>query len=167
MIPVARWPRFVGFSAVLLLGAAAAAGVPQEGFEHCTEAEGIDEIVFETSLGFVPFPHSLHSRDLEITCDHCHHETRAGDLSFPHPEYLEDFWVDCSACHHATDESGCPQVCSNCHHSAPENIADQSLSSKVVIHQSCWRCHDVDTGAQAAERCTVCHEPTHRSSEKG
>ncbi len=47
--------------------------------------------------------------------------------------------------------------CSDCHHSNLDNIADETLSSKVVIHKSCWKCHETGTGVDASKGCVECH----------
>jgi hypothetical protein len=77
----------------------------------------------------------------------------------PHDEYFRDFWIDCSICHSAEPgELMEPTACADCHHSDPIGIADETLSSKVVIHASCWECHDSGTGADASEGCSFCHD---------
>ena len=114
------------------------------------------EIHFDSSLGEVRFPHQTHV-DMELPCGDCHHETLAEDLSMPHPEYFEDFWIECGICHQAMAEPGCPQECSVCHHGSPVTIADETLSSKVVVHRSCWECHPVGTGSEASANCSYCH----------
>ena len=115
------------------------------------------EVVFASGLGAVHFPHQFHVADLEIACEECHHETLAGQLSMPHPEYFEDFWIRCATCHKAGEASAGPQACSACHHNSPVDIADETLSSKVVIHDSCWQCHPVGSGPDASESCAFCH----------
>ena len=120
------------------------------------------EVDFPAERGQVSFPHELHT-EMEIPCEDCHHETLAGGLSMPHPEYFEDFWIRCETCHHAAAEPGCPQACSACHHDSPTNIADETLSSKVVIHQSCWGCHPAGTGSDASRGCEFCHSMEARS----
>jgi hypothetical protein len=104
------------------------------------------------------FPHDAHVNEMGIECVECHHETNAAPLSIPHREYFGGFWIDCKICHH---EAGAPalspQRCSICHHSAGRDSADETLSSKVVIHQKCWSCHDVGTGAEAGASCAGCH----------
>jgi len=124
------------------------------------EAQGIeatDFIEWTSGAGAVSFPHRLHFEDLEIECADCHHETNAARLDMPHPEYLEDFWIDCGGCHQANSAAATPQACSNCHHDSPVTVADETLSSKVVIHRSCWGCHDVATGMEASKGCPGCH----------
>ena len=39
----------------------------------------------------------------------------------------------------------------------PRNIADETLSAKVVVHQQCWKCHPVGTGKEASAVCEKCH----------
>lgn len=106
----------------------------------------------------VNFPHDFHIDDLEIPCEDCHHETNAARLVMPHDEYFDDFWIDCRICHRGDGEVTLdPQDCGDCHHSAPGDTADETLSAKVVIHLSCWECHDSGTGVEAAEGCSFCH----------
>jgi hypothetical protein len=111
-----------------------------------------------STAGEVAFPHQKHYQDLGLECKTCHHETNAAALKSPHAEYFDDFWIDCKICHRengsATLES---QSCSKCHHALPANIADETLSSKVVIHKQCWKCHDVGQGADAGKNCKLCH----------
>lgn len=108
-------------------------------------------------LGNVDFPHEMHYADLELECSSCHHETHAGELDIPHPEYFADFWIRCATCHAETAAATGPVACSACHHGSPVDIADETLSVKVVIHRSCWQCHEVGTGAQASQACVTCH----------
>ncbi len=104
------------------------------------------------------FPHDRHAEDMGIECITCHHETNAAPLTLPHKDYFDDFWIDCRICH---KESGAaetaPRRCSGCHHSLTGDIADETLSAKVVIHKNCWSCHEVGTGAEASATCTNCH----------
>jgi hypothetical protein len=104
------------------------------------------------------FPHDEHAADMEIECIRCHHETNAAPLTLPHKDYFDDFWIDCTICH---KESGAaelaPRRCSRCHHSPNGDIADETLSAKVVIHKNCWSCHEVGRGAEASATCANCH----------
>lgn len=115
-------------------------------------------IISPSSVGEVTFPHLQHIEDFEIECKTCHHEINAAKLEFPHENYFDDFWIDCKVCHH---ESGAvisnAQPCSKCHHSYPAKIADETLSAKVVIHKSCWTCHETGTGKDASANCKFCH----------
>ena len=108
-------------------------------------------------MGDLKFSHDLHTDDLELECTECHHETHAQKLDLAHPEYFEDFWIDCQICHN-TEAVQEAQACSNCHHSNLEDIADETRSAKVVLHQSCWSCHELHTGAEASAGCETCHE---------
>jgi hypothetical protein len=108
-------------------------------------------------LGDVSFQHWLHADDLGIECTACHHETDAAALDVPHTEYFSDFWIDCEICHRPDAAPTRPQACSNCHHSSPVDIADETLSSKVVIHRRCWDCHETGTGSAASASCPACH----------
>jgi hypothetical protein len=106
------------------------------------------------------FPHEFHYLELEIDCVTCHHETDAAELVVPHKEIFEnsaDSWARCSSCHRRTAEPAEPQACGNCHHDSPTDVADETLSAKVVIHRSCWSCHDVGTGQPASRACIQCH----------
>jgi hypothetical protein len=121
---------------------AASAAVPREDF----------------AIGPAFFPHGRHARKFAIDCARCHHETNAAPLSSPHENYFQDFWIDCSICHRGPGTAALePQACSTCHHSPNGNSADQTLSSKVVIHKNCWSCHDMGTGAKASSACKTCH----------
>lgn len=116
-----------------------------------------DEVSWGGTAGEVVLPHRLHVDDLGIACGECHHETRAAALAMPHPEYFEDFWITCSTCHRTKAETEAVQKCSACHQDAPSTVADESLSTKVVVHRSCWRCHEVGTGGEASAVCASCH----------
>ena len=91
-------------------------------------------------------------------CQKCHHQIHAKDLITPHDEYLTYSWVNCRDCHDETQNHSAYYGCAKCHHSNLENIADETLSAKVVVHKSCWKCHLSGTGAEASERCSYCHE---------
>lgn len=105
------------------------------------------------------FPHDKHASELEIACVQCHHETNAGPLVIPHKKYFDDLWIDCGICHRAKGAPALePQACSTCHHERNGNIADETLSAKVVIHKNCWSCHEVGKGAEASAVCKTCHK---------
>jgi hypothetical protein len=111
-----------------------------------------------SEIGPAVFPHEKHVKELEIECVTCHHETNAGPLTFPHKDYFDDFWIDCTTCHRAAGAAALePQACSNCHHSRNGDVADETLSAKVVIHKNCWSCHDMGKGAKASSACKECH----------
>ena len=114
-----------------------------------------DEITIESSVGNVLFPHKAHMR---FGCKACHHQIHAKELDTPHPDYLTSSWINCQDCHDAGSKTTRNNYkCSECHHSEPENIADETLSSKVVVHKSCWKCHKSGTGVKASEGCSTCH----------
>lgn len=117
-----------------------------------------DVIVSPSCIGEVNFKHKFHIEEIEIECQQCHHETNAATLKFPHEKYFEDFWIDCKICHRENDKTILEaQSCSKCHHSQPAGIADETLSAKVVIHKSCWECHETGKGQEASENCNFCH----------
>jgi len=117
-----------------------------------------NEITFPSSVGEVTFQHQKHFQDRGIQCGACHHQINAKKLITPHPDYLKSSWINCTVCH---DESGKVKqqvyACSACHHTTPMNIADETLSAKVVIHKQCWKCHPVSTGKEASKSCEFCH----------
>lgn len=109
-------------------------------------------------VGEVRFPHQEHVNDLELPCDECHHETNAAPLAIPHDDIFRDFWVDCQICHHPEGSPELePQSCSNCHRRTAGDVADETLSAKVVIHRRCWSCHESGTGVEASKSCGDCH----------
>ena len=111
-----------------------------------------------SSIGEVSFPHQFHFEDLEFECQTCHHETNASSLKMPHEDYFDDFWIDCRICHRSDGSAfSQPQSCSKCHHDSPTDIADETLSTKVVVHKKCWECHEVEKGEKASQSCTDCH----------
>jgi hypothetical protein len=122
-------------------------------------------ILFESSVGDVHFPHKRH---LKMRCNKCHHQIQAATLETPHEEYLESSWVRCLTCHtEDPDANGRYFKCGQCHHSELENIADETLSAKVVVHKSCWKCHKTSTGVGASKSCADCHtKNTSENSEE-
>lgn len=115
-----------------------------------------DIILFESATGDVHFPHKRHQR---MRCKRCHHQIHARELETPHDEYLEVSWIQCQMCHAEDSEFGDTYFkCSGCHHAEPESIVDETISSKVVIHKSCWKCHKTGTGVEASKECSYCHK---------
>jgi hypothetical protein len=115
-----------------------------------------DEVIYESSVGEVRFPHRAHVKKKCVTC---HHQIHAEALVTPHDDYLDSAWINCQTCH--TDSSqftGKYYRCSDCHHPAPQNISDETLSAKVVTHESCWKCHQTGTGVKASQSCGECHQ---------
>jgi hypothetical protein len=116
------------------------------------------DITIPSSIGKVVFPHEMHIKDMEIECVRCHHQIKATELRIPHPEYFRSSWINCNMCHKDSDSKKKKiYSCSECHRAYPRNIADETLSSKVVVHQKCWECHEVGTGKGASENCKTCH----------
>ena len=115
-----------------------------------------DVVLFESAIGDVHFPHKMHQK---MSCKRCHHQIHARELATPHDEYFAASWIKCQSCHEDDSEFGDTYFkCSGCHHAEPESIVDETISSKVVIHQSCWKCHKSGTGVTASEGCSYCHE---------
>jgi hypothetical protein len=140
--------RAVAVVLAFLLAATVYAGAAADG-SH-------DVLVFTSEVGTVAFPHKAHFNDMEIECRTCHHEVDARKLELPHPEYFADFWIDCQTCHHESDAPRPAQACRTCHHRTTD-CADETLSSKVVVHESCWTCHESGTGVEASRGCPTCH----------
>ena len=117
-----------------------------------------EKITLESTVGNVVLPHDVHVKDVKLKCNVCHHQIRATELDTPHPDYLTPSQANCQTCH-STNSANRKKYykCSECHPSEPENIADETLSSKVVIHKSCWTCHEAGTGAEASSGCSNCH----------
>jgi hypothetical protein len=113
---------------------------------------------FPSTVGEVKFHHEMHFKDLAIKCVECHHSIAAKQLVTPHPDYLKSSSIKCEICH---GKSGAARQdtykCSGCHGTNPMNIADETLSAKVVIHQQCWKCHPVGKGKEASAGCKKCH----------
>ena len=117
-----------------------------------------EERSFPSTVGEVLFHHQMHIKDLSIKCVKCHHSIDAKKLVTPHPDYLNSSAIKCEICHGAsgaTKQSA--YACSGCHEKNPMNIADETLSAKVVIHKQCWNCHPVGTGKEASVACEKCH----------
>ena len=120
-----------------------------------------DEIVYPSSVGDVNFSHRKHAQEQEIKCVECHHQIHAGDLVTPHPDYMTSSWVSCKTCHDNNSvKSEKYYKCSDCHLPDPNDISDETLSSKVVTHISCWNCHETGTGVDASKGCSECHVKT-------
>ncbi len=116
------------------------------------------ERVFPSSAGEVIFHHEMHVKDLAIKCADCHHAIYAKKLSTPHPDYLKASAIKCEICHNESEKiKKKAYTCSACHATNPMNIADETLSAKVVIHKQCWKCHPVATGKDASTACGKCH----------
>jgi len=116
------------------------------------------ERIFPSSVGEVVFHHQMHIKDLSIKCVDCHHQINAKKLSTPHPDYFKSSSVKCEICHDESEKiKQKAYTCSVCHHTNPVNIADETLSAKVVIHKQCWKCHAVSTGKDASKGCEKCH----------
>ena len=156
-------------AAVLAVAAAAAllSVSAAETAEEPTGREAAGEIVSPSVIGEVRFPHDFHFEELGFDCSDCHHETNATRLEMPHEEYFEDFWIDCRTCHREADTPSAPQSGAECHHASPVSTADETLSAKVVIHRSCWECHDSGTGEEASRGCGFCHAGPRSTVEEG
>lgn len=115
---------------------------------------------FYGGWGAAKFSHFQHFEELEIACVECHHETNAGRLVTPHASYFEGLRVDCALCHErGGEERLAPLACVECHPKVADGAHDQLMSTKVVVHRTCWTCHDQGTGPEASENCLFCHEP--------
>lgn len=115
-------------------------------------------ITFPSSVGEVTFKHQAHFQDRGIQCTECHHQINAKKLVTPHPDYFKSSWINCGICHNSGGKSKQDVYsCSACHRTNPVNIADETLSAKVVIHKQCWKCHAVGTGKDASAGCVFCH----------
>ena len=116
------------------------------------------ERTFPSSAGEVIFHHQMHIKDLAIKCAACHHQIDAKKLSTPHPDYLKSSSIKCEICHNESQKIRQKAYsCSECHRTNPMNIADETLSAKVVIHKQCWKCHQVGTATGASSGCEKCH----------
>ncbi len=122
------------------------------------------DINIPSSVGEVVFRHQMHIRDFSIKCVDCHHQINAKRLNTPHPDYFGSSWINCKTCHDEPEKiARKPYICSECHQTRPRNIVDETLSSKVVVHKQCWKCHEVGTGKEASAGCEKCHSGKKRS----
>ena len=122
------------------------------------------EIAIPASVGEVRFRHQMHIEDLSVKCGDCHHQINAKKLNTPHPDYFGSSWINCKTCHDESEKVAQKSyVCSECHRAQPKNIADETLSAKVVVHKQCWKCHAVGTGKEASEGCEKCHSGKKKS----
>ncbi len=113
-----------------------------------------------TAMTKARFPHDQHVLKQKLECVACHHETNATAIVTPHPDYLEGTGIECTVCHHGTERPREPQSCDDCHPSTPPSVADETLSAKVVIHRTCWRCHPLGDSPSASGVCLTCHGDT-------
>lgn len=126
--------------------------------------EAPSQIKIPSSVGEVVFNHQKHIKDLGIKCVECHHQINAKKLNTPHPDYLKSSWINCQICHDGSEKARqAVYACSACHRTNPTNIADETLSSKVVIHKQCWKCHAVSAGKEASASCELCHSGKKKS----
>ena len=113
---------------------------------------------FPSSVGEVMFTHQIHVQDRAIKCVECHHQIDAKQFKTPHPDYFKSSSINCDVCHNQSERiKQKAYVCSECHRTNPINIADETLSAKIVIHKKCWNCHQVGTGKEASAGCEKCH----------
>lgn len=138
------------------------------------------ERIYPSSAGQVTFHHEMHVKALEVKCNECHHAVNARPigaprpegykasagkcpidvktLATPHPDYFKSSSIKCVICHVESDEAKQnAYTCSGCHKTNPVNIADETLSAKVVVHKQCWKCHPVGAGKDASAVCEKCH----------
>ncbi len=131
-----------------------AVNLPTEG----NAAEMPAERIFPSTAGEVVFHHQMHVKDLGVKCVECHHSINAKKLSTPHPDYLKSPSIKCEICHNESEKiQQKAYTCSGCHRTNPMNIADETLSAKVVVHKQCWKCHPVSAGKEASTACEKCH----------
>ena len=97
----------------------------------------------------------MHFKDRGIACVQCHHQINAKKLNTPHPDYLKSSAVNCQVCHKEAEST--VYSCTQCHDAKRRDIADETLSAKVVIHKQCQTCHSVGTGKDATNACLLCH----------
>jgi len=143
--------HFIGAMTVFLLSAV---GLPGS----AGAAEMPAERIYPSSAGEVTFRHEMHVKDLSINCVECHHTIHAKKLSTPHPDYFKSSTIKCEICHNESEAIRQKAfTCSVCHSTNPKNIADETLSAKVVVHQQCWKCHPVSVGKEASAACQKCH----------
>ena len=118
-----------------------------------------EKITLESSVGNVVLPHDVHVKDVKLKCNVCHHQIRATELDTPHPDYLTSSAGQIAKLAIAQilrtgkSTTSAPSVIIR----SRNDIADETLSSKVVIHKSCWKCHEAGTGCsrQAVGAVTV------------
>lgn len=136
-------------------------GEEEQPAEAAVELDIPDVVSYPSSVGDVQFTHRKHAVEQEIECVECHHQIHANDLATPHPDYMTSSWVSCKTCHDTnTTNSEKYYRCAVCHLPDPDDISDETLSSKVVTHTSCWNCHETGTGVDASRGCAECHVKT-------
>jgi hypothetical protein len=156
-----RWARREPWRRICIIAlAATAAGTwSSSAQQEALQKSGDSPVIsFSSAAGAVEFQHEMHFSDFGIDCVECHHEANARALETPHAEYLKSSSIDCSGCHREGAEAVQPHACSRCHPDTPADIADETLSSKVVIHEVCWSCHEAGLGEAASRSCSDCHQ---------
>ena len=125
---------------------------------HSSAAEMPVERIYPSSAGQVTFHHEMHVKALDVKCNECHHAVNARPIGASHPDYFKSSSIKCVICHVESKEAKQnAYTCSGCHKTNPANIADETLSAKVVVHKQCWKCHPVGAGKEASAVCEKCH----------
>ncbi len=78
---------------------------------------------------------------------------------FDHDVHSDELGLSCNDCHHNYDEEdgGEPQLCSDCHEPGVED--DFMLGRTQAFHQQCIGCHEDSDVTPGKDDCAGCHEP--------
>ncbi len=114
-------------------------------------------ITIPSIIGEINLLHGKHFKEYGVECKSCHHEIYAPKLNIPHGEYSRHIWKGCNYCHTGDKNQKVDYKCGNCHKILTTNFAEETQSSKVVIHKNCSLCHDMGKEKKAAANCKFCH----------
>jgi len=96
------------------------------------------------------FPHQEHVTRHNLECVECITRPTRLRLDTPHDAYLAGNGIECQVCHQGRSLPREPQaLLQPVNPVTPTDVADETLSAKVVIHRTCWRCHPMREGVLA------------------
>ena len=84
--------------------------------------------------------------------------------TFDHGMHSMDMGLSCNDCHHNYDEEdgGEPQLCSDCHESGGED--DFMLGRTQAFHKQCIACHEESGVTPGKDDCSICHAPRKKAT---
>lgn len=100
----------------------------------CHKPDGGNITVFGENASF---SHEVHSMDLGLSCNDCHHN------------YYEE-------------DGGEPQLCSDCHEPGVKD--DFMLGRMQAFHKQCIGCHEESGITPGKNDCAACHSPRKRTN---
>ncbi len=97
------------------------------------------------------------------TADSEHIPVFADNGTFDHEVHSADLGLECNECHHNYDEEdgGEPQLCSDCHEPGVED--DFMMGRTQAFHAQCIGCHEDSDVTPGQDDCASCHVPRKRT----